>query len=99
MRKYLTIYEKAVSHICLCTQSLLISYEEILFSFFFSVCSSPFDRIQTKPPDLEVLLTARQGVSVSPAGVGDPAVLLHGGLVETVQEERSAFSKYIAYRL
>ncbi len=64
------------------------------FCFLFSQCALfPFDRIQTKPPDLEVRLTARQGVSVSPAGVGDPAVLLHGGLVETVQEERSAFSR------
>jgi hypothetical protein len=89
MRKYLTIYEEAVSHICLCTQSLLISYEGI---FFFSVFSSPFDWIEVKPPYLEVLLTARQEVSVSPAGVGDPAVLLHWGPVETEQEERSVSS-------
>jgi hypothetical protein len=37
MRKYITIYEEAVSHIGLCTQSLSISlYEENFILFFVS---------------------------------------------------------------
>ncbi len=35
MRKYLNIYEEAVSHICLCTQSLLISFYMSKFCFLF----------------------------------------------------------------
>ncbi len=39
MRKYLTIYEEAVSHILLCNRSLLNFriYEENLIFFFISV--------------------------------------------------------------
>jgi hypothetical protein len=41
MRKYLVIYEKAISHICLCNRSLLdfliLYMRKILFSFFISL--------------------------------------------------------------
>jgi hypothetical protein len=42
MRKYLTIYEEAVSHVWLCNRSLLnfLIYEENLI-FFFYQCSVP----------------------------------------------------------
>jgi len=40
MRKYLTIYEEAVSHIWLCTRSLWISlYMRTILFYFLSVCS------------------------------------------------------------
>jgi hypothetical protein len=40
--KYLTIYEEAVSHICLCNCSILnfLMYEENLIFFFISVYST-----------------------------------------------------------
>ncbi len=39
MRKYLTIYEEAVSHIWLCTLLNFLIYEENLISFFISVAA------------------------------------------------------------
>ncbi len=47
MHKYLTIYEKAVSHIWLCNCSILhfLIYEENLIFFFISVHSDLFDAL------------------------------------------------------
>jgi hypothetical protein len=44
MRKFFPIHEEAVSHICLCTRSLLISLHMKIILFYFYQCI-----YQTKP--------------------------------------------------